>query len=145
MPRETRQDGPGIAPAATLGYGTDSPNQVMDLYRPSGTGPWPLVVAIHGGAFVWVLGVILHYFIAFSAATVYCLTSRRLKFLWDHFVVCGLLYGMAFYLVMKLIVLPLCALHLTGPFQLRDLLQGLLVHMVIIGLPISSSLRKLST
>jgi hypothetical protein len=100
--------------------------------------------AIHGGAFVWVLGVILHYFIAFSAATVYCLASRRLEFLWDHFVVCGLLYGMAFYLVMTLVVLPLCALHLTGPFQLRDLLQGLAVHMVIIGLPISSSLRKLS-
>jgi hypothetical protein len=100
--------------------------------------------AIHGGAVVWVLGVILHYFIAFSAATVYCLTSRKLEFLWDHFIVCGLLYGMAFYLVMKLIVLPLSAIHLAGPYQLRDLLQGLIVHMVIIGLPIAWSLRKLS-
>ncbi len=100
--------------------------------------------AIHGGAYVWVLGVILHYFIAFSAATVYCLASRKLEFLWDHFIVCGLLYGIAFYLVMKLIVLPLCALHLAGPFPLRDLLQGVVVHMLIIGLPISFSLRKLS-
>jgi hypothetical protein len=101
--------------------------------------------AIRGGAFVWVLGVILHYFIAFSAATVYCLTSRKLEFLREHPLVCGLFYGIAVYLTMKLVVLPLCALHLTGPFQLRDMLQGLIVHMVIIGLPISYSLRKLST
>jgi hypothetical protein len=100
--------------------------------------------AIHGGAFVWILGVILHYFIAFSAASVYCLTSRKLEFLWDHFVVCGIFYGIALYLAMKLVVLPLSALHSTGPFQLRDLLQGLIVHMLIIGLPISWSLRKLS-
>jgi acetyl esterase/lipase len=37
---------------ATLAYGTDSPNQVLDLYVPAGSGPWPLVVAIHGGAFM---------------------------------------------------------------------------------------------
>jgi acetyl esterase/lipase len=36
----------------TLAYGTDSPNQVLDLYAPAGSGPWPLVVAIHGGAFM---------------------------------------------------------------------------------------------
>ncbi len=36
----------------TLAYGTDSPNQVLDLYTPGAGGPWPLVVAIHGGAFM---------------------------------------------------------------------------------------------
>jgi acetyl esterase/lipase len=35
-----------------LDYGTDSPNQLLDLYTPGGGGPWPLVVAIHGGAFM---------------------------------------------------------------------------------------------
>lgn len=39
------------APDLTLAYGTDSPNQLADLYRPDGDGPWPLVVSIHGGAF----------------------------------------------------------------------------------------------
>jgi len=42
-------DGPA---ATTLAYGTDSPNQVLDLYTPAAGGPWPLVVAIHGGAFM---------------------------------------------------------------------------------------------
>ena len=51
MPRETRHDRPAVGPTATLAYGTDSPNQVVDLYAPGG-GPWPLIVAIHGGAFM---------------------------------------------------------------------------------------------
>lgn len=38
-------------PDLTLAYGADSPNQLVDLYRPDGDGPWPLVVSIHGGAF----------------------------------------------------------------------------------------------
>jgi acetyl esterase/lipase len=52
MSSEKRHNERGAAPAATLAYGTDSPNQVLDLYAPAGGGPWPLVVAIHGGAFM---------------------------------------------------------------------------------------------
>ena len=100
--------------------------------------------AFQGGAAVWILGLFLHFFIAFSAAAIYCLASRKLEFLREHFVVCGMFYGIAIYLVMNLVVLPLCALHATGPYQLRALLQGLIVHMLLIGLPISYSLRKLS-
>ena len=100
--------------------------------------------AFQGGATVWILGLFLHFFIAFSAAAIYCLASRKLKFLKEHFLVCGMFYGIAIYLVMNLVVLPLCALHATGPYQLRALLQGLIVHMLLIGLPISYSLRKLS-
>ncbi len=97
-----------------------------------------------GGAFAWTLGLLLHFFIAFCAATVYCLASRKLPFLRDHWLVCGMFYGIAVFLVMNLIVLPLCALHAAGPYQLRGLIQGVVVHMLIIGLPISFSLRKLS-
>jgi hypothetical protein len=100
--------------------------------------------ARQGGAAVYALGILLHYFIAFSAATVYCLASRRLEFLKDHFVVCGMFHGIAVFLVMNLIVLPLCAFHFMGPYQYRGLVQGILAHMFIIGLPISFSLRRLS-
>lgn len=100
--------------------------------------------AFQGGAAVWMLGLFLHFFIAFSAATIYCMASRRLEFLKEHFLVCGIFYGIAIFLVMNLVVLPLCALHAAGPYQLRGLLQALIVHMFLIGLPISYSLRKLS-
>src|SRR3984885_3769507 len=52
MPRETRHDRADVGPAAPPAYGPDSPNQVVDLYAPGGDGPWPLIVAIHGGAFM---------------------------------------------------------------------------------------------
>ena len=34
-----------------MAYGTDSATQKLDVYLPEGSGPFPVVVAIHGGAF----------------------------------------------------------------------------------------------
>ena len=98
--------------------------------------------AIHGGVGTYVLGVFLHFFIAFSAATIYYAASRKLTFLKEHPLVCGLFYGIAVELVMSYIVLPLSALHARGPYKLHDVLLGLGVHMVVVGLPISFSVRR---
>ena len=98
--------------------------------------------AIHGGTGAYVLGVLLHFFIAFSSAAFYYAASRRLVFLTEHPLVCGLVYGAAVEEVMTLIVLPLSALHSKGPYELHDLIQGLLVHMFVVGLPISFSVRR---
>ena len=98
--------------------------------------------ALHGGAGTYVLGVILHFFIACSAAAVYYGASRRLRFMTEHALVCGLLFGAAVEEVMNLVVLPLSALQARGPYTLHDLILGLLVHMVVIGLPISFSVRQ---
>ncbi|HMS91045.1 MAG TPA: alpha/beta hydrolase [Candidatus Absconditabacterales bacterium] len=35
-----------------VSYGTDSDTQKMDIYIPEGTGPFPVIIAIHGGAFM---------------------------------------------------------------------------------------------
>jgi hypothetical protein len=98
--------------------------------------------AFHGGAGTYVLGVALHFFIACSAAAVYYVASRRLGFMREHPLVCGLFFGAAVEDVMRFIVLPLCALHSKGPYKLRDLILGLIVHMVVVGLPISFSVRR---
>jgi hypothetical protein len=98
--------------------------------------------AFHGGIGTYILGVLLHFFIALSAAAIYFAASRRLGFLTEHPLVCGLFFGMAVDLVMNLVVLPLSALHARGPYKLHDLILGLLVHMVVIGLPISFSVRR---
>lgn len=98
--------------------------------------------ATHGGAAIYILGVLLHFSIALSAATIYYAASRRLIFLREHPLVCGLFFGAAVEEAMNLIVLPLSALHARGPYELHDLLQGLLVHMVVVGLPISYSVRR---
>jgi|SRR5579872_23544 len=98
--------------------------------------------AAHGGAGTFLLGVLLHFSIATSAATIFYLASRRLTFMTEHPLVCGLLFGAAVEEVMNLVVLPLSALHARGPYELNDLIQGLLVHMVVVGLPISYSIRR---
>lgn len=98
--------------------------------------------ALHGGVGTYVLGVLLHFFIACSAAATYYAASRRLHFLIEHPLVCGLFFGAAVQEIMNLVVLPLSALHSRGPYKLDDLILGLLVHMVVIGLPISFSVRR---
>ena len=98
--------------------------------------------AFNGAAGTYVLGVFLHFFIAFSAAAIYYGASIKLGFLKEHPLVCGLFFGGAVQEVMNLVVLPLSALHARGPYKLHDLILGLIVHMVVIGLPISFSVRR---
>src|SRR6266567_513675 len=76
--------------------------------------------AFHGGVGTYILGVFLHFFIAFSATAIYYAANRRLIFLAEHPLVCGLFYGIAVELVMSFIVLPFSALHARGPYELHD-------------------------
>ena len=97
-----------------------------------------------GGASIYALGLVLHFGIATIFAAIYYLVSRKLRFLLEYPVICGLVYGLLVELSMDLIVLPLSALHARGPFQLSQLLRGIGVHMVTVGLPVSLSIRRFS-
>jgi hypothetical protein len=98
--------------------------------------------ATHGGVGTYVLGVLLHYFIATSATAIFYAASRKLRFMTEYPLVCGLFFGMAVEIVMGYIVLPLSALHARGPYELNEILLGLGVHMIVVGLPISYSIRR---
>ncbi len=100
--------------------------------------------ALHGGTGIWILGLFLHYFIACSAATTYYAASRKLPFLKEYPVVCGMFFGIAIYLFMNLIVLPLSAIHASAPLQLSAMRNGLLIPMFFVGLPIALSVRRYS-
>ncbi len=122
--------------SAYISYGANVPRGIAaGLLGPS---------ARQGGLGTYILGIFLHFFIAMSAAFVFYLASRKLGFMIEHPVVCGLFFGIAVFLVMNLIVLPLSAIHFKGPYMWRGLVQGLLVHMICIGLPISFSVRQFS-
>jgi hypothetical protein len=124
----------------------------IDLLRACIRFGWdiPLVIAggllgrgaSQGGAGTYILGVVLHFFIACSAAAVYYGASLKLRFMKEHPLVCGLFFGAAVEDVMRFIVLPLSALHSKGPYKLTDLILGLIMHMVVVGLPISFSVRR---
>jgi uncharacterized membrane protein YagU involved in acid resistance len=92
------------------------------------------------GAASTALGIVLHFVIAFSAATVYYLWSRKLKFMTRNAVVCGLAYGAAVYLFMHLVVIPLSAVP-PGPTPFIYEAAEFVEHWLCVGLPIALSVR----
>jgi hypothetical protein len=100
--------------------------------------------SFQGGAATWILGLALHFFIALSMAATYFAASRKLPFLKEHPLICGLFYGMGLYLVMNLVVVPLSAIHARGPIPRANMIEGLAVHMILIALPIAYSVRIFS-
>ena len=98
--------------------------------------------AFEGGAATALLGLALHFLIAFGLVAVFYAASRTIAFIPRHPVVSGLIYGLIVFGVMNLIVLPLSAAKpkhsLTG-----DLIQ-IGIHMFVIGLPASLLIRRLS-
>jgi len=97
--------------------------------------------AEQGGAWVYALGVALHFGIALTAAGIYYAASRRLQFMTEYSLLSGLYFGLSVGLVMDLIVLPLCALHDTDPWPIQTLVYGLVQKMIVVGLPIAYGVR----
>jgi hypothetical protein len=100
--------------------------------------------AYTGGLGTAALGAVLHFFIAFTACAVYYAASRKLHTLVQRPVVWGLLYGVAVYLFMNLVVIPLSAVPGTR-HTTTSVVSGLIVHMLFVGLPISLAVRRYST
>ena len=99
--------------------------------------------AFTGGAKTAILGLALHFLIATSATVVFYLASRKWMFLIEHPVNFGLLYGVAVYLFMNFVVLPL-SLVPRGPVTVSGFVIGLLTIMFCVGLPIALVVRRFS-
>jgi hypothetical protein len=88
-----------------------------------------------GGWGTAVLGLCLHYLIAFGIVLTYMMVSRRARALARHPFVFGPLYGIVAYFVMSLIVVPMSRVGGTFAPPLPVLVNGLLIHMFGVGLP----------
>ena len=92
--------------------------------------------SFNGGMKTAALGLLIHFLIAFILAGVYYGASLYFPVLVRRAVLCGLLYGAAVYFVMRYIVTPLSAAPpLT--FSVASLLNGLIGHALLVGLPIA--------
>lgn len=96
--------------------------------------------AFAGGLPTVLLGVVLHYVIAGIIVLVYLLASRRMAVLHRRRVAAGVLYGVAVYLVMNHVVVPLSAAA-TAARPWPVVVNGLLIHMVGVGLPAALAAR----
>jgi len=97
--------------------------------------------AFAGGVATALLGLLIHFLIAFSAATAFCLASLKLEFLRKRPVAAGLAFGVLVYAVMNYIVIPLSAIP-ASPFSLPLFLNGIVGHACLVGLPISFLSRR---
>lgn len=100
--------------------------------------------AYKGGTATAALGLVLHFFIATVAAAVFYAASRKLKWMTERAIPSGLAYGVAVYLFMSQIVVPLSA----APFKVSrtpgSVATSLAIHMLFVGLPISLAVRRYS-
>ena len=92
--------------------------------------------AFNGGPATVLLGVALHFLIAFIIAAVYYFVSLRLPLLIRHAVTCGLLYGLAAYFVMNYVVVPLAAAPAFKSSP-SSFLNGMIGHIFLVGLPVA--------
>jgi hypothetical protein len=97
--------------------------------------------AYRGGAGTAALGLLLHFVIAFGAATVFYIASRSISLMTEHAVISGLLYGECVFLFMNFVVVPLSPAP-KGHFTLATLITGPIGHTVLVGLPIALSVRR---
>ena len=103
------------------------------------------ISSFRGGLATAALGAFFHFLIATTAAAVFYLASRKLKFLVKHALPSGLLYGVAVYVFMYYIVLPISAYHTKIALPtMAELIRDVAVHMFMVGLPISLMVRKYS-
>lgn len=98
--------------------------------------------AIAGGTRTAMLGLGLHFFIAFMIVLAYHLASRSFTVLRRHAVLCGIVYGVTVYAVMNFVVLPLSAAPPRGVPTGAVLANGLLIHAFGVGLPAALSAKR---
>lgn len=99
--------------------------------------------AFEGGVKTALLGLALHFFIATIWTVVFYLASRKFLFLIERPIQFGLIYGIAVYLFMSFVVLPLSRVT-PRPATITGRTIGLLTIMLCIGLPISLIVRRFS-
>ncbi len=91
-----------------------------------------------GGWNTALLGIFLHFVVAFAIAAVYFLATRLTGSLVRYPVLSGLIYGVIAHFVMQYVVIPLSAIGWrSAPFDLWVFLNSVLGHALLVGLPVA--------
>src|SRR5262245_56256544 len=88
-----------------------------------------------GGLRSALLGVAIHFFIAFSIAATYYVASRRIALLVERPILCGAVYGVLAYFFMNRVVIPLSAIGSAATPPLPVFINGIAIHILGVGIP----------
>lgn len=133
----------------------------INSYVQAGHGPLWVLQAVAGallgkasfddGYWAGALGLAMHFFVAFNAATIFYLLSRRWPVVLRHAIPAGLVYGATVYLFMNCVTIPFCSwfrsLYLHTPVTWAHAKFGwpqFFIHLTCVGLAISLTVRQFS-
>lgn len=122
---------------ATLFFGLYSGAPFQRIWQGVAAGLIGREASRDGGWNTALLGIFLHFVIAFGVAAVYFLASRKIRFLTKHPVISGLAYGVIVNFVMQYAVIPLSAIGGTAPFSLWPFVNSVVGHALLVGLPVA--------
>ncbi len=109
-------------------------NDPAAMLRSVGSGPYP--AATEMGTAGSALGLITHFTLMAIMAAVFVLAARQRPSLLDKPIQSGVLYGLATYVVMNLIVVPL-RFDTPLPPKPMSIATQLFAHIVLVGIPIA--------
>jgi hypothetical protein len=107
-----------------------SPIAIYQFVASGALGP----SAFSGGLAAALLGLAVHFVIAFSVAFVFAGAATIAPVLVRHFAAAGAIYGVGVYAFMNYVVIPLSAIPSSSP-SVPLLLNGVIGHALLVGLP----------
>jgi uncharacterized membrane protein YagU involved in acid resistance len=103
------------------------------------------MAAFEGGIATALLGVFFHLIISFVIAGVFILSADRIPLLRRYAIAGSLLYGFGVFIVMNLIVTPLSATPPLPAPTMPWLIEDIIEHILVIGLPLGILVRRNAT
>jgi uncharacterized membrane protein YagU involved in acid resistance len=108
-------------------------------------------LAFNSGVWVGVVGLFMHFTVAFTATWLFVLFSRRWPGLLRHALPAGIAFGAGVYLFMNAVTIPVCSwvrsLYLGTPVNWTHAAFGwpqFGIHLCIVGPAISLAVRRFS-
>lgn len=122
---------------ATIFFGLYSGAPFQRIWQGVSSGLLGSEAARAGGWNSAILGIFLHFVVAFCIAAVYYFFARNIPFLIRHPIISGLVAGVIAHLFMKYVVIPLSAIGAVSPYNLPNFLNSVVGHALLVGLPVA--------
>ena len=98
--------------------------------------------AFEGGIATALLGLFIHLIISFVIAGVFILGADRIPLLRRYAIASSLLYGFGVFIVMNMVVTPLSAAPPLPTPTIPWLIESILEHTLLVGLPLGILVRR---
>jgi len=115
-----------------------SPVRVLQSVAYGALGPSSYNLGLRSAA----LGLFVHFFIALTATSVFYLASRKLPILLQRPILFGAAYGLAVYVFMYYVVMPLSKIARTPTLAPVSLINQLSIHILGVGITIAFILSR---